>query len=190
MHRWMPLALGFVQAVAAGEDEVGLRDQPLLERKQFGRRTLEVGEFVHAIIDDAVGRDMLRKRQHHRGIIPPKHGFRGAPAHDFTEKDSQRRGLLDQVEPGREVRRQHDHAALLAGGDVDARRGRVVDRLLPEQHVPFASEAAHQMLGTLEDEVPSKMTEAEQRASDALGNGVEENRSVAALLDHLGTLLV
>ena len=66
--------LGLVEARAAGEDEVGLGDQFLLQVEQHGRRETEFRQLVHAVIDDDVGVDAARERQHHRRVIPGDDG--------------------------------------------------------------------------------------------------------------------
>jgi hypothetical protein len=47
--------LRLVEAVAAGEDDVGIVEQLLLERSNSRRREAEIGELVHAVVDGAAG---------------------------------------------------------------------------------------------------------------------------------------
>ena len=51
--RRMPAALRLEQAAAAGEDQVGARQQAALQLQHRRRRAAEGGELVHAVIDDA-----------------------------------------------------------------------------------------------------------------------------------------
>src|SRR5690606_17193000 len=70
MHRWMTLPFGLVEAVSAGEDEIGEIEQFALERYEIGRRKPKIREFVHAVVDCACSLQMARVGEHHRRIIP------------------------------------------------------------------------------------------------------------------------
>ncbi len=54
----MPLALGLVEAVAAGEDDVGALQKPALAARAAPAARREGRQLVHAVIDDALGRQM------------------------------------------------------------------------------------------------------------------------------------
>src|SRR3546814_6471569 len=54
----MPVLLRLIKAVAAREHQVGLGQQALFQRQQFGRRALEIGQLVHA----EIGRASCRER--------------------------------------------------------------------------------------------------------------------------------
>jgi hypothetical protein len=46
----MTLPFGLVEAVSAGEDEIGEIEQFALERYEIGRRKPKIREFVHAVV--------------------------------------------------------------------------------------------------------------------------------------------
>ena len=51
--------LGFVEAVSSREHDVASREQLLLERAQFRGRAGKRREFVHAVVHDALGVQVL-----------------------------------------------------------------------------------------------------------------------------------
>src|SRR4029079_661286 len=58
MDAWMAVLLGFEQAGPAGEDQVRLLDQLLLQVEKLRRREPELAEFVHRVENDCVGIDV------------------------------------------------------------------------------------------------------------------------------------
>jgi len=158
----MPVLFRFIKAVAAREHEIGLRQQALLQRQQFGRRILEVGQFVHAVIDDAIRHDMLRKGQHHRRVVPADERSR------FTcqikvEQGLQPFSILCPVPICGQLGRDDDHSA--GGTCLDMQAGTVqisdVTGFFPEKNPRLRRKTTHQMLRPLKDEVPAKMAEAD-----------------------------
>ena len=71
MHVGMAVALGAIQAGAAGKHQVGdLQQQRILALQQLLRRILECGELIHAIVDDQARVQFLQQRQRHRRVEP------------------------------------------------------------------------------------------------------------------------
>src|SRR4051812_37356440 len=66
----MTVALGFEKALAAGEDQVGRNEQLSFCVTQTGRRSAEGGKFVHAVVDSHGRRELPRKVQRQRRVIP------------------------------------------------------------------------------------------------------------------------
>src|SRR3546814_12403276 len=64
---------------------------------------------------------------------------------------------------GRQLRRDDDDAAGGADVDMQVRLRQAFDKagFFPEEDAGLGGEATHQMLGTLKDEFPPQMTEAE-----------------------------
>jgi hypothetical protein len=62
--------LGLVQAVAAGEHEVGTLEQAVLVLAKPGRRVMEVRQLVHAVVNANVRRYVIAERERHGGVIP------------------------------------------------------------------------------------------------------------------------
>ena len=70
VHAVVAAALGFVETHAAGEDEIGLREQLLLQREQFLRSAPEGRQLIHVVVDAQVAFEMARERQRHRRVVP------------------------------------------------------------------------------------------------------------------------
>src|SRR6185312_7236900 len=66
----VPVALRLVEAVAAGEDEIGAPQELLLALEHDRRRATEGGELVHAVIDDGARLDMVGEGAAHRRVVP------------------------------------------------------------------------------------------------------------------------
>jgi hypothetical protein len=157
----VPLSLGLVEAVAAGEDDVGAREELFLATAQRGRRAQEPRQLVHAVVDHErrleVAADLLR----HRRVEPEQrraHALaRQKPAHELAlDLLGARLAVL-----ARQARREHAHARV-DRGHVERRRGVVVERgLLDEEDAPPLGASGHQMLRTLKDEVPAEMRQAD-----------------------------
>ena len=86
----VPVALGLVERPAAGEDDVGPIEEPRLGLDQARRRPGEVGQLVHAVVDDHLARAQpIAISREHRRIEPadqrpavagpPRHNPRPAP---------------------------------------------------------------------------------------------------------------
>ena len=155
-------ALGLVQAVAAGEDDIGEAEQLLLERQQPGRRVLEIRQFVHAVVDGRRGLQMTRERQHHRRVIPAQQ--RSALRHQhIVEQAFQHRLICRPVGIVGQLRHDHDHSGVRTHPGHEARRGGVaIFGLFPHHDVPVAREPRHQMLRALRHEIPAQMRKAQQ----------------------------
>ena len=71
MHVRVQVALGFVQARAAGEHELAPRlISARLALAQLARRALERRQLVHAVVDDGARLQLLQQRQRHRRVEP------------------------------------------------------------------------------------------------------------------------
>src|SRR5690242_11387196 len=66
----MTMFLMFVQTMSAGEYYISALEKQLLASEKVGGRTLEERELVHAVIDGGARFQMIRKREHHRGVVP------------------------------------------------------------------------------------------------------------------------
>jgi hypothetical protein len=158
----MPVLLRLVEAVAAGEDDVGRFEQLALELEQQRRGELEIGELVHAVVDGGHRLDLPREVQHHRRVVPAHDRSLLAGQIDFEQRPEQRIpvGLGDRFG---QLRRHHDHAGLGAGTDVERRLVALAgDRLFPEDDPVIPGEAAHEVLRPLKDEIPPEVRETDQ----------------------------
>ena len=156
--------LRLIEAVAAGEDDVGGVDQLLLEGKELRRGEAEIGELVHAVVDGAGRLHVPREGQHHRRVIPTDERPLLA-GQEGVEQGLQSRFALVFREGLGERRGDDDDIGLGAGANTQSRLhlGERSFRLLPENHPPVAGEAAHQMLGPLKYKVPPQVRETDQR---------------------------
>jgi hypothetical protein len=154
--------LGFVQARAAGEDQVGDVEQGRFALQQLLRRVLESGQFVHAVVDDQGRIEVLQQRQRHRGVEP--HHWTFAFRHQVGQQALHGRQLVVVEAPG-----VLDRGMRAAHRDV-RRDGRLLQvclalamhRFLDEQDIVVFRQARHQVLGALEDEVPAEVAKHDQ----------------------------
>ncbi len=168
----VPAALGLVQAVAAGEDDVGEANQLFFQGTDALRRELEVGKLVHAVVDHCRGvfGHGTRKLQHHGRVVP------GDRPLDLTFRDHrvQQRGQRFagglRFHPSRQPRRGHDDAGLLVGDRVQRDTLAPVGGkgLLENEHPSGLGKSRHEVLRTLEYEVPAKVGEADDRVAAAM----------------------
>ena len=64
------VALRFVQTLAACKDQVSTFEQSRIAVQQSRVREPEGGQFIHAVVDDRGGIDMLGEREHYLCIEP------------------------------------------------------------------------------------------------------------------------
>ena len=83
------MALGFVQAVAAGEHHIRTADQFGFPRHQQRIGMGEGGKLVHAVIDTLPGAQMIREAQHHRRVVPQDRGGRDRGCHQRIQQHAQ-----------------------------------------------------------------------------------------------------
>ena len=163
MDLGMAAALRLVEAVAAGEDQVGMRDQLGLQREQLRRGEAEVRQLVHAVVDGAARRQVARESEHHRRVIPAHIGLAGARDEIVEERAAGRLGRVG----GEAVRQQRrDRLAAAVGGGLVTQHGpldRLEQRLLPEQHAIVLRQPRHQVLRPLEDEIPAQVRETDEQ---------------------------
>ncbi len=153
----MAVALSLIEAVAAGEDEVRFGKKFAFQLHQLRRSEAEVREFVHAVVDGAGGRQMPGEGQHHRGVVPADD--RAFPvSQQLIQQLAQLRSLFGLAQAFREHRGCDDDAVVRVDPDLQPRTGVAFqERLFPVDHQRAAGEAAHQVLGALEHEVPAKV---------------------------------
>jgi hypothetical protein len=112
----MPPSLGLVKAAAAREDDVCTFQKLLLSGQQFGGSVSKRGEFVHAVIDRAVRHEMVRKRKHHRRVIPTNE-CAASLGHCFVEQLGKVNIVL-AAHFGIDLGRENDHPGVGAGSRV------------------------------------------------------------------------
>ena len=157
------LALGLVEAVAAGKDQVGAAHQLHFALDQLRWRAAKGREFVHAVVDDQVRCQMIGERQAHRRVVP-EHQLADAELLQVAiEQLALHAGCILPLATGGQPWDQHLNAVLFRahfqpGLGVLGRNGFFV-----EEHVVVAGEARHQVLRALVDEAPAQVREAQQR---------------------------
>ena len=159
----MSLALFLEDAVAAGEYQIGALHQLRLAGREIRRREAEIGENVHAVIDDGGGVDMRRQRIHHRRVEPQDRAGAVGDPQQLVEQSRQRR-LQPAAVPIVRHAGAHGHD-LGVGEAVEFEIGQVVirrDPFLEEIHPAAACKALHQMLRTLHNEIPTQVGKADQ----------------------------
>ena len=135
MHAVVASALGLVETVAAGEDEICGLHQSFLEQRELGRREAEVFQLVHAVVHDARRLEMLGERPEHRRVEPRREH---AVPELFQEKlvdHRPQRGLAIGAGHGVGQVRRDDQDAARRALPLGERRG--ADRrqgLLPKHH--------------------------------------------------------
>ena len=132
----MELALGFVEAGASGQDDVGALEQRGLALAHLARGILEGRELVHAVVDDGAGLQVSQQRQRHRRV-EPGHVVGDLVALEIRREQRLERRQLVVVEPrsvDRRVRAQDLQTGLRLGPFEE--RGAVgAHRFLDEDHV-------------------------------------------------------
>jgi hypothetical protein len=158
----VPPTLRLVQAAAAGKHDIGRFQQRRLALHQQRIGEGEGGELVHAVIDDRDRLQVPRPAEHHRRIEPGDRRGRQRVRHEFVEQRLQRFLLRIAVETRRQPGPERDD---VVGGIrlvVEIRLATIGrERLLPEEQPSILREAPHEMLGSLGDEVPTEVREAE-----------------------------
>ena len=105
------IALGFVEARPAGDDEIGALQQRGLALAHLARRALERGELVHAVVDDRARIQSLQERQRHRRVEPHAIPVEAFTAHRIAHELAHDRELIVVEAGGADgrVRPQHAH---------------------------------------------------------------------------------
>ena len=141
----VPVALRLVEAPPAREDDVGPLQEPRLGLAEARRGAGEVGQLVHAVIDNnLIVPEPLAIRCEHRRVEPPD-GPPIAPRHPDV--------ILDQgpevvIDVRRSVGPEHGHPRR-DGDHVQPGRATVEGRLLLDDHRPVPREPTQQVLRTL-----------------------------------------
>ncbi len=162
-------SLVLVEAHATGEHDVRTREELTLAPAHLGGRALESRELVHAVVHDRLGHEVLRERERHRRVVPEEVGPHAVVRDELVQQARQRCVRL----VGRQTRRQmrHGDPQLLRGSsDLQPRCARGLDhRLLEEEDAAAFGATREQMLGPLEDEVPTKVGETDDVGGNAVG---------------------
>ncbi|RYD26459.1 MAG: hypothetical protein EOP89_06985, partial [Lysobacteraceae bacterium] len=181
----VPFALGLVQTVTTGKDEISHSKQPRFALQQGRVRKAERGQFVHAVIDDRRSVEMLGERHHHRRVEPEQRLRANARRDEHVEQLAQPCLDLVWVPPVRQARTKRDDAVRRERMMFKIRQ-RVIARdvLFPEEHRLVLREPLHQMLRPLGHEIPAKMRKADQRrvGLDCVRKAVILSATVHALL--------
>lgn len=190
----MPVALGFPDRPAAGEDHVCGGDQLILALAQFRGGEAEGRQLVHAVIDDGCRVHMPRDRPHHGRVEPQDRLVDARQRQHLVQQPRQPRLLLLPAPPVGDAGADGLDGGALEG--MEFQIGQVVggrDRLFPHQHAPRPREASHQVLRTLQNEIPAQVRKADKGGMRAMivGEGRGKNRgdrgSVVHHLSFTGT---
>src|SRR5262245_10924594 len=152
----MKTALRLVEAVAAGEDDVGELEQLGFAPFRARRRGSEGRRFIHAIVDykewiETPGEGHCRWR-----VVPEDVIADLVFEEEFIEQERLfYRRRLGVIRPLTQTRRHDNHPAV-APSNVQSRNHRAEDRLFHEENAPFKGRSAHQMLRSLAHEIPSQ----------------------------------
>ncbi len=160
VHVRVPCPLRFVQALSAGEDEVGAREELLLLPREHWGSARELGELVHAVVDDEARIEPRGESERHRGVEPNEGRgdllARQVPIEELALQLVVRPPARRRGEVGRE-----DSDAPFDLRDPDAWRVRAQHRLLHVKDACLARVARHEVLGALENEIPREVGEAD-----------------------------
>jgi len=158
----VPGSLVFVQAHAAGEDDVRHSEQLLFERRQLRGCRFELRELVHAVVDHRRWYEMARKLDRHRRVIPAYETAAHLASDIIVEQFPHLRVRFSAVQSMRQARHDEAYAfAALCHVQVSADTvGKA--RLLYEVHGSMSRATRHEMLRALEHEVPAQVREDEQ----------------------------
>ena len=149
-----------VKAAAAREHDVGAGHQRLFPIPQPRGREVEGGQFVHAVVDPGVRRQVPRDVERHGRLEPQDR--RRCPRRASQRPISRRVSAVPSA-PRRDLRRQH-HDTRGVAPFLQAWQGAFgLHRLLEVGDRPRRRCAAHQMLRALPDEIPAKMGKAQDQ---------------------------
>ena len=161
----VPVALGFVQAVAAGEDDVGAGAESSRSRAdQLGRRAPEGGQLVHAVVDDARPRGGARSQRHRR--VVPEHRRRGSPRSASRPSSRSRcapRAVCRLRPVGQHGARRPSRRSGAAGASSCGAVARAGRSAPPRRTPRVRAKRGHQVLRPLEHEIPAQVGQAEQQ---------------------------
>ncbi len=157
-------APGLVEAMAAGEHDVGPLHQFGFQRFEAGRRMVEGGQLVHAVVDDGRGVDVAREAEHHRRVEPQDRPPAALKRQQAVQHVAQPRLPGRLVPPVGQARAERRDALLGKGVMLEVGPRMIAgDRLLEDEDPPILGEARHQVLRPLKHEVPPQVGKTDQR---------------------------
>jgi hypothetical protein len=149
-----------IQALAAGEHDVGPLHQPLLTRADLGRGVVEERELVHAVVHGCDRAQPLDHGERHRGVHPEDVAVE-PPFAKQTVQQVALRGLGGGRMRAVRQHRDGDRDPVLSLRHAQLSRAVVETMLLHEEDAMPASPPGHQVLRALIREVPAQVGEAD-----------------------------
>ncbi len=156
MHCRMPIAFGAIQARPAGKHHVGELQQGTLPLQQLLGRIAKRRQFVHAVVDDGVRRELVHQRQRHGRVEPDSIIADLFLLQQLREQLLQHRDLLivktlrcygGMGTAHSHVRRRFIH--------LQRHTARPRHRLFEKVDFIFLGQPSEQVLGSLKNEVPA-----------------------------------
>jgi hypothetical protein len=157
----MRFLLGFVNTVAACENDIRFFQKALLIFFESNGREFECGQFVHAIIYGYCGRQVIAEGQRHWRIVPAEIFIDLHYGNHVVNEIAL--ALQDGAffEPMLQVR--HDHINVLYGlVDLKLIGTIVKDRFFDEEHPRILCKPAQEVLRSLVYEVPAQVRKADK----------------------------
>ena len=168
MDAAMAVALGLVEAHAAGEDEVGAGEQRGLEIEQLARGPAEQRQLVHVVVDAQIAVQMARERHGHRGVVPEDARLRRLASEKILDEVALLENDVVRIEALRELR-DRDRDSLRPDAQIEVRDdARLEPRLFDEQDAVVPRGAVQEVLRPLPDEIPAQMREADQKTGSSV----------------------
>ena len=154
----MSLTFGLVEAEPAGEDDVGALKKPLLALMYARRGACECSMLIHAVIDDRLGDKMIGVSPAHGRVIPEQRAVDLMCEAGSVDHLPLRGCPLMLIKTGWHHRRKNGDTFRCLRGP---QRQLIPDYwFLEEKHPSISGELAHQVLGTLVNEMPPQLTKA------------------------------
>ncbi len=128
----MQVSFGLVQAVPAGQHQIGVPHQRAFRRHQPVRGAQESRQFVHAVVDNRGRRQVVGEGPRHRGVVPEHVLLEAVRGDQAVDQGALRRDRIrGRVRP--QVRDDDEDAAFVAR-DFEIGDLSVELRLLDEEH--------------------------------------------------------
>jgi len=157
VHVAVALALGAVQAGAAGQHQVSHLVERVFTLDQLARRMQERRQLVHAVVDDGARRQPAGQWQRHGRVEPDQVVVNAALVDEVGQVALQHRQMV-VVKAGHgagHMRPQHFHVG--RGRQVLDVVGAVRNRFFHEDDLVMLCQAREQVLWPLIDEVPAQV---------------------------------
>jgi len=171
VHAVVPIALGLVEAHAAGEDEIGTGEQCAFQIEQFAGGAAEQRQLVHVVVDAQVALEMAREGHRHGSVVPEDARAARVGRKQVFDEFALFENHVRMIKPFGQ-HRHGDRDALRPLGDVQmGRDARLEDGFLDDENPELLRGSAQKMLRPLPHEIPPQMRKADEHRRSGIDSG-------------------